>query len=724
MKTLSLIIASLLALTLIVWSSAQSAFQAYLLYLPELPIALFLVVLLLFFREKQLQTPAKKIADFVIKYRYTLPFIAFFMGVAIRFFVFGNIPHIQDSIHYKMVGEWITEGRLSHPPIPSYEFYRYIYFIGSPTTFYSLFLPGYPLFLSFFIAIKMVWIVNPLLLALTIFFTGKLAEKMAGKAVATLTMIFTLCSSFVVFMAGTGMAHNFTAFLTVLAVSLFYHLINSDKIVTKKDYIYPALIGFSVGWLMMTRPQNAIFLSVALTPFALYFGKKQPKKALLYLLLTLIPFAGWMTALLIYNNHFTGSPFTFIQDIYFNYSEPTRFCHRLGMGNGCFKSNWDILPEAGLTFQHALWVTWKRLTSLSMNLLAHPITLIFPAIAFFPLMNSKNKELLLPASLFLTSVAGYFFFYFDANVFGPRYYYETTFFLLILLAAGVINLPKLYPHRVVKLTLIAFFPLLFIFHFSTVVPQLIKTYRQGFWDVNIRLREAVEKKNIHNAVVFVSPQKLIGSGLAVMNMRDIEKNDVIYARHLGVEENSALMTRLPSRKFYLAKWNRWKDTRTKLPTITELKTTIEPDHIAIEIEQKSYPLSCQPDYCNAFPDKAALNRFMPIPPPYHYTFSNNKGWYCRIKQNQCYDFGQYFPTSGEWKIELRALVGPQMGKFTIKIDGKAITEIDMYDTSFRKKSFYFSADIPKGFHLLTLTSHQKDDNFFLLDSMTFDRNSK
>ena len=721
MKILSLIIATLLALTLIVWSSAYGGFRAYFLYMPSLPLALIFAVTLFFFTERYLKKTAGKVVDSFIKYRYTLPFIAFAMGIAIRFFVFGNIPHIQDSIHYKMIAEWITEGRLSHPPLVSYEFYHYIYFIGSPTTFYSLFLPGYPLFLSLFVMLHLVWLANPFLLAVTIFLTGRVAEKMGGKALSTLTMIFALCSSFVIFMAGTGMAHNFTAFLTVGVVLLFYELINSDKTVTKKDYIFPFAIGFMVGWLMVTRPQNAIFLSAALIPFALYFAKDYPKKALLYFGLTFIPFAGWFAALLLYNNHFTGSPLTFIQDIYFNYSEPTRFCHRLGMGHGCFKSNWDVLPKAGLTPLHAMWVTWKRLTSLSMNLLAHPITLLFPMIAFFPLTSSENKKLLLPAVLFLTSVVGYFFFYFDANVFGPRYYYETTFFLLILLAAGVLNLSKLYPQKVVRFTLIAFFPLLFFFHFTTVVPQLVKTYRHGFWDVNVHLQQAVQQHNIHNAVVFVSPQKLIGSGFAVMDLRNIEQNDVIYARDLGEEANAALMTRMPARVFYRAAWKNWKDTRTKLPLITKLRTTLEPNHLAIELEQKSYPLACRPDYCNAFPDKRMLNRFMPIPPPYELSFSKNRGWYCRIKQNQCYDFGQYIPTAGEWKIEMRLLVGPKMGKFTITVDGNPITEVDMHDAEYRKESFYFSATLPKGFHIFALTSHQQNDNFFMLDSMTFDR---
>jgi len=206
-----------------------------------------------------------------------------------------------------------------------------------------------------------------------------------------------------------------------------------------------------------------------------------------------------------------------------------------------------------------------------------------------------------------------------------------------------------------------------------------------------------------------------------MNLRNIEQNDITYARDLGDEPNAALMTRMPSRTFYRAKWKKWKDTRTKLPLITKLKTTLEPDHLAIELEQKAYPLACRPDYCNKFPDKRMLNRFMPIPPPYELSFSDNRGWYCRIKQNQCYDFGQYIPTAGEWKIELRFLEGPEMGTFTITDDGKPIAEVDMYGAEYRKESLYFSATFSKGYHIFALTSSQQKDNFFMLDFMTFNR---
>ena len=689
-------------------------------------MGIILIAALLFFTEKYYKRRTLKAVAFIIQYRFFIPLFALFAGIALRLFVFRNIPHIQDSIHYQMIAQWMINGRLSHPPLVSYEFYRYIYFIGSPTTFYSLFLPGYPLFLAPFLALHLSWLANPLLLAITILITGKLAEKMGGKELSTLTMIFALCSSFVVFMSGTGMAHNFTALLTVATVYLFYNLIYTipAKKASKQEVITPLAIGFMIGWLLVTRPQNAIFLSAALLPFALYFGKNHPKRAMLYLLLTTIPFALWLGTLMIYNHHFTGSPLTFIQDIYFNYSEPTLFCHRLGMGKGCFKSNWDVLPPGGLSPTHAVFVTWKRLTSLSMNLLAHPMTLIFPVVAFFPLTDKNNRKFLLPASLFLTSVFGYFFFYFDANVFGPRYYYETTFFLLIMLAAGVLKLPKIYPQRVVKYSIIAFFPILFFFHFTTVVPRLIETYHHGFWDVNAQLHDEVKRLNIHNAIVFINPQKLIGSGIAVMDMSNIEGNDIIYARDLGEEENTALMTRFPTRKFYRAKWEKWKLTRTEPPQIAPIKKTIAVDHIFVEIEQKSYPLACRPDWCNTFPDKAVLNRFMPIPPPYKLPFSNNKGWYCRLKQDQCYDFGQYIPSDGEWKMEIRLLTGPQMGTFVLTVDGKPFDTLNMNNGEYRKKSHHVTIRLSKGFHIFALTSKQKKDTFFMLDFVVFDRNLK
>ena len=320
-----------------------------------------------------------------------------------------------------------------HNEMPEhYEFFKFLYMIPDGEKFYSMFLPGFSFFLVPFVILGVPVIANPLLTALNVYLTGLIAKKLFDEKIAVVSMLFVLMSSFLVVMGGTFMAHSFCVALTLSAI--YFYVLSLEK----NTWKYPLLTGAAIGWLMLIRPQNAVFIAVPLALHSLFNIRDEAVfKNGLKTVAAFIPFFGF---LMFYNWSYTGSPFIFKQDIYFNYSEPATMCHRFGIGSGCPYSNWIEMPKAGLTWSHALLVSYRRLSPLIMNLFLHPLTMIFVYFAF--LMTKKEsdiKSLSYLFTVFLFTFAGYFFFYFDGNVFGPRYYYETSFILIIIMAYGFLQ---------------------------------------------------------------------------------------------------------------------------------------------------------------------------------------------------------------------------------------------------------------------------------------------
>ncbi len=721
-KLLSGIFFVILTFLLCIWPFIYNHYASMLLFFPNIILLTALFVLVEALISRRWHTKYKTALSLFIRFRYFIPLIAFVFALFIKLAVFGGIPHIQDSIHYQMIAQWISRGHLSIPIPESYEFYRYIYFLQAHDSFVSLFFPGYSLFLAPFVALHIWWLANPLLLAAVIALTGMTAERAGGKTLSALTMLFAVFSPFFLIMGGTGMAHPFTALLTVGASLLVLDALYFSRL----SPLRALLLGTAIGWLAVSRLQNAVFLVAAFAPFiiAFYMRNKNKKQILIYTATTIIATLPWGIGMALYNNYFTGSPLMFIQDIYFNYSEPTLFCHRLGLGHGCFKSNWNALPEEGLTVAHAFWVTWKRLTALAMSFLNHPIVLFFVPVAFLPFTHKKNRILFFLATPFIVAVIGYFFFFFDANVFGARYYYETALLLLIVLAEGVLRIRTFRLHPVIKHSIFALFPSLFIFYAATIMPTLLEHYHRGFWDVDSSVATLVHDAGIHHAVVFISPPRNYGSGLAVMDTSNIEHNDIIYARDLGKESNMALMTRLPDRTFYRLTWPKGIYSEVK-PVLKKVDKKTDNNHIFVEMENKGLPLKCRPDYCNYFPDKALLNRFLPMEPPYDQTFSDHAAWYCKVKEGQCYDFGQYIPAEGRWKVIFTSLDGPAMSNFHLAVDGKIVSTITMHANEFHLTYHETTVRLSKGFHFFTFTPDLSNDEnpvpFFMIDYIEFDR---
>lgn len=705
-----------------VWATYGKIFLPFQVFFPTFHIcfAFFAVVFLTFFIQHDFSAQNLKFGKSPF---FILPAAAFLISLTIAFVFFQGIPHIQDSLNYLVMAQNFAAGRL-HDKMPEhYEFFRIAYMLPDGEKVYSVFLPGFSFFLVPFVWLGVPVLANPLLTALNVFLLGKTAEKLFDRKIAVITMFFSLFSVFFIVMGGTWMAHPFCLSLTLLAVYSYLFMLE------QKSAKFPIILGISLGWLALIRPQNTLFAGIALILHYAYFVFKNRavKDAVKNGFFSLLAFAPFLAFLLYYNSIYTGDPLIFKQDLFFNYSEPRDFCHRFGLGTGCPHSNWIELPPEGLTFAHAILVSYRRLSPLIMNLFLHPLTFLLFPFAFAFAKNRKDfGNLFFMFLIFFANFAGYFFFYFDGNVFGPRYLYETSFFLLIIFAysSSIIADGAFAGKNINKVLKTLTFSLLcagLVYQTFYIVPALQKSYERGFWNIDIKLKIALDIAGVKEGVVFVGPFTLYGSGYALMDFGHFENNKIIYVRDLGEKQNRRIMFDYPGQKYYLAKFN-FLEHNTDLPIITEIFPPVDNGEIHVELEDKFYPLTGVPDFCNSFPERSYMDKYFEMEPPYELILPNQFLMFCRfINLEQYYDFKQKITKSGDYEIHVKGLQSADMGNFNIFIDGKKAAQLDFHAEERKMTDISFSIHLEKGMHDFRLVPRElvSKYNYFMIDAVDF-----
>ena len=707
------------------WATSGDILLPFTVSFPALHIFLILFLMLFYALSAKSDFPEIN-PNFGKSPFFIFPAIAFVLSLTVAFLFFQGMPHVQDSINYLVMAENFAVGRL-HSKMPEhYEFFQYTYMIPDGEKLYSLFLPGFSFFLVPFVILGIPVLANPLLTALNVFLTGKIAEKLFGRKIAVISMLFMLFSTFFIVMGGTWMAHSFCMTMTLSAVWAYIHMVD------QKSFKYPVILGISLGWLALTRPQNTLFVGIPLiVHYILIIIKKRDghffAEALEKGLMSLVFFAPFLVFLLYYNSIYTGDPLIFKQDIFFNYSEPRKFCHRFGLGTGCPYSNGVELPPEGLTFANAFLVSNYRLSSLIMNLFLHPMILIMLPLAFvFAKNRSDLDKLILLFAVFFVNLAGYFFFYYHGNAFGPRYLYETSFFLIVILSytfcrisEGVFKKNKL--NKAVKILMFSLISAAALYQTFFALPALKESYDKSFWNVSADLKKALDAAGIREGVVFVAPFTMYGSGYAQMDHGHFENNKIIYVRDLGVKQNRRIMFEYPGKKYY---WARFRNmlNNTEPPEINEIFAPKDTGEIHVDLENKSFPLTGRPDFCQVFPELSYLDQYLDMEPPYQYLVKYQFLLFCRfVDTEQYYDFKQKVNKSGYYEIRVYGLQGKEMGNFDLLIDGKKAATLDFHADEKKLNSISLDAYLDKGMHDFRIAPRElvSRHNYFMIDYFDF-----
>ncbi len=465
------------------------------------------------------------------------------MTVLIARTVLDGIPHVCDSIAQLFQAKIFMTGHLFLPSPAHKDFFNYLHVINDGR-WYSQYPPGHALLLLLGLRCGAPWLIGPLA------GTGSLAlfyllvkNTYQDRATTWLASLLLLASPFFLFMSASHMNH--TSALLFLLLFLYF----LQRSLASRLPAQALIAGLALGYAMTIRPLDAFAISL---PFIAHLmaraiNRKVPPGHVAAFLSGLL---AMVLLLLLYNQCTNGNP------LVFGYAKKYATMGFLGSAQG----------GPPHTLKGGIINTSNNLIGLNHYLFEWPLPslLLIFILAYMVLFSSFRlitwDYLGLAASALLAG--GYFFYYHQDLIFGPRFYYCLIPFLIMLSARCLVALPRWLEEKGfgkgrATAALYLALAVCIIYSVAWSVPGLVHRYSRDYWWVTDKVRAAVRQQGIANAVVFMdcwhppdTPEpRLIyyGSGFQ-FNSPDLN-DGVVYALDLK-ERNVELMQAYPGRRFY------------------------------------------------------------------------------------------------------------------------------------------------------------------------------
>jgi hypothetical protein len=474
--------------------------------------------------------------------RFILFGMVFTAGVSaalIGKFIFCAYPHTGDEWSYFLQAEIFSQGRL-HADSPAYPRFFDVWGMVNNGKFYSWAPPGWPLLLTLGILLRVPWVVNPAISALTLLAIYRLGKLVYSGSVALLAVFFMLFSPFFLLHSASYFSHPSSLLFVTLCVFFYARGIEGG---VDRDFLWAGLCG-SMSFLIRPFDQVAVFcpLGVYLLLLTLRGDVKVRK-------LVWFGMAHGVGVLLLLGYNFlqTGQPLT--MGYHVGYGEPLFGLHLPGR---------QFIPEYVL---HLLVWTFPYVPLLA---LLYSIWLG----ETWAKSSSERRWDALFFLVFLANVLWYAFVPFHYWVgYGPRYYYTSFFAVALLGARGAAALLDRLKRRwpagegiglaagalgiCLALSLFWVFPVKLADAHRTIVA------RQALYHM-------ADRAQLENAVIFI--RAVSGDFLPwnlTRNSPDF-RGTVLYVHDLG-DLNHLLIEQYPGRKFFLYEYD-----ETKPPTLRPL----------------------------------------------------------------------------------------------------------------------------------------------------------
>ena len=700
-KILPSIFAVLFFLLFFVWGTRGNPGTIFTAFYPRFHIIFISLIFIFLLVERFCSDKSLKLFDFFVKHRYKIfPVLGFLFPALIAVFVFDSVPHVIDASHFLWTARvFIETGHFHLPTSELYEYYQNTFNVDINGRYFSLFLPGFSIFLVPFELLGISQFFTPLCNGIAVFLLGKIADRQVDAKSSFFAMFFALFSSFYLFMGASFMTHPFNLMLTLLTIYLV--MISENRV----GLLVAA--GFAGAWTLFIRPQNAFFVYGGI--LLLMISKKMKFKSAVVFTLPFI-FIGLL--LMSYNFFYTGNPMLFPQDVYFFIREPYKFCHRMGFGKGCPNTEGDFLPPERLTPKYAFWVAFARLTLLNFNLVGHPLIFVFLIASFF---YSFRKSLEI-SMFFLIFFVGYFFFYLSGNLFGPRYFSEVASLLLIPCGYAFFSIRNSVP-KYVKPFITALPAAIFLFLVTTIMPPFLTNFSDAFWTTDREVERAIERENIRNSVVFVPP--LYGSVfLNLMKKPPYDDRGNLILLDLGEENFYAaayFMDKKPFEGAYLIDYYPKLADKTSVTPLFEVTR----GKMIFEFENKRLPKTGEPDYgVNFSMSEEEKKKFYPVEELS--VFVSNEAVFAmrfdKLTEKSYYDFTHPIIEAGEYEFNLFYVADKCGTEAEFFIDGESVGNFSSKSKFQERRIFSITHYFDSGNHIFKVVP-KSGNSCMMLDSV-------
>ena len=477
-----------------------------------------LVVLLVF----ALAKPAliDRLWDAVSGYILRMPPRVFLGGVALFAFVaaatiavicFGRQPHNSDEVAQLFHAKILLSGRLALPPDANPEFFGMDNMIDR-VRWYSQFPIGGPAVLAIGIALRAAWLVNPVLLALTVLSVYGFARRAYGEPVARATALLFALSPFALFMAASFMNHVPVLWLT--SVALLQLAIWVDAEHARDANRAAMLIGLALGAACTIRPLDALIVAGAIGTMQLAHLRGSGVRArslAVQIVAGLLPVA----VLMVVNMRTNGAPLRFGYEVLYGSA------HRLGF----HADPYGVLhtPERAIVFAS------KYLLQLNVFLFEWPLPVIGVIAAGLIALRRPTRWDYFLIALFFAQVVAYASYWHDGTFRGPRFLFTAMPAIIILVARAPFVIAAI-SHGVVRRTAKLTLPACVLFAWLAVgvsnsVAGRLRMYRRGPPVTRVNPDAIARTAGLHHALVFIN------EGVAARNLH--------YLWELGLSRGNA-----------------------------------------------------------------------------------------------------------------------------------------------------------------------------------------
>lgn len=507
-----------------------------------LPAAFFLSLFLWRLYSRSIRN---KIFELIFHKRFILFILlcSFSIILFVRFIVLNNSVVTDDEYCYYFIAQTLLKGRLYNISHPLAEFFNNNDIINNGK-WYGFPTIGYPLILSLGVALKLPWLINPLISILILYMIFLIAKGVYDKKVAALSVVLLMFSPMFIFLGSTNLIYPATALIISIMIYSILKFLHSNKT------IWSISIGILLAALLFVRPIDTLIITIVMSAIFfkeifIPFRKERLRKIFIAVLIAIV---GLMLFLLV--NYFqTGNPFKLGIDVY---------CKgRIGFGIG---SQAPTNPPYVHTVTHAIKNTIKNLIRENFWLFGWPISLLFF------IFCRKNKWSIFLFSYFALHIFMYSMFWNSGLGFmGPFYYYTISPFTILLSASGIIVITQYSKDSKYYLKLKRFLPAfivsLVLLNITIFLPIQSISLHNMVDGIQLMYR-TVEKAGVHsNAIIFVENIKPARAECTSQDFSNVVHglrnnspdlvDDVLFVNDLGVEKNAELLRYFTRRKGYL-----------------------------------------------------------------------------------------------------------------------------------------------------------------------------
>ena len=478
---------------------------------------------------------------------------AFLIACTIRAFVLRGAVVTDDESAYQFMAEVLASGRLWVASHPMKAFFDRVFMINDGK-FYGRYFIGWPALMAPGVYLGVAGYMNAFYSALTVPAVFLTVRRLAGAAAGRVATLLYLASPMLAIGAATELSH--TTCLMAAAWATYCLLRSWDA---PRDWRWHSGVAacFGVGFLIRPLSTLGVGLPILFGWFVIVVRQAPAVRRR-----AILAFAGPALALaavfLAVNMAQNGSPFTT------SYERMQQYMREVDYRNVGWSAASPPPPLiryilGGGEWELSLARTTIGLVRLVFDLFGSPLLVVLVLLAW----AAK------PARIIWFMALGFVALHFtlsDSGVdtFAPVHFYELAWPLIVLAGVGFAQLARLarewQPHRSESwpLLVVAAFVVASLVGFAPVRLHAVKVIASN---VNAP-EEALKERGISHAVVFTAgifvDQQCIAPTRHFVFFRPNNdpnlQNAILWANHLGWEDDQALMKYFPGRTPYLMTW--------------------------------------------------------------------------------------------------------------------------------------------------------------------------